>query len=98
MPFSLQPAGFIKYKTAPKYPPSQRIPCHKDDQYRFERRRLGDRIVPNQSDGRYGAYLYRNTRTGVLISSWEEPTGGQSLYSASDIGIYSDAVIYYKNE
>jgi hypothetical protein len=38
----------------------------------FERMRLGNKTI-TKSGERYGQYLYRNTKNGELISSWEKP-------------------------
>ena len=50
------------------------------------------------SGERFGPFLYRNCRNRVLISSWDKPIDGKTTYTPSDIGMYSDALIYYKNE
>lgn len=66
--------------------------------YRFERMRLGNKTVSPLGE-RYGPYLYRNTRTEDLISSWDKPKNEDSnyLYKGEDIGINTDALTYYKN-
>lgn len=65
--------------------------------YKFERVRLGDKTI-SQSGEKYGPYLYMNIQTGELIASWEKPVHGKDyLYSGGDIGLYSDALVYYKN-
>lgn len=79
------------------FPESQLHPCHKTDSYVFVRRRLGKQIVTSHGE-KFGPFLYRNCRNGVLISSWDEPKNGKTIYEPSDIGMYSDALIYYKNQ
>ena len=93
--FSYSNFPTIHYFTDP-LPSSQTKHSDATDSYIYERRRLGKQMV-TASGEQYGPYLYRNTRSRVLIASWNQPTNKQ-LYSASDIGLYSDALIYYKNE
>ena len=77
-------------------PSSQRLRCQQDDIYRFVRKRLGRAVVSSNGE-KFGPYLYRNTRNNVLIASWEQPSNNE-LYSSYDIGMNTDALIYYKNE
>jgi len=86
----------INYLTDP-IPDSQRHPCERTDTYVFERKRLGNQMVTSSGE-RFGPFLYRNCRNKVLISSWDKPIDGKTTYTPSDIGMYSDALIYYKNE
>lgn len=86
--------GIVKYDDIPD---CQKLKCNDNDDYVFVRTRLGKKTV-SQYGEKYGTYLYRNKRNGVLISSWEKPTEGKHIYSAFDIGMFSDATIYYKNE
>jgi hypothetical protein len=78
------------------FPVSQRIPCQNSDMYSFVRERLGKQIVTSAGD-KFGPYLYRNIRNNVLISSWEKPNNNQ-LYTSYDIGMNTDALVYYKND
>jgi hypothetical protein len=78
-------------------PESQLHPCEPTDTYVFERKRLGKQMVTSSGDS-FGPFLYRNCRNKVLISSWDKPIDGKNTYTPSDIGMYSDALIYYKNE
>ncbi len=80
-----------------EYPDSQKLKCENLDKYIFVRERLGNNIV-TKSNHPFGTYLYRNIRNDVLIASFEKPSSGEEIYSASDIGMFSDALIYYKNE
>lgn len=78
-------------------PKSQTVPCNKSDTYVYVRRRLGQQMVTKLGE-RFGPYLYRNTRTQVIIASWEKPNKSvDGLYSWCDIGMNADALIYYKN-
>lgn len=78
-------------------PKNQTEPSSKTDAYVYERRRLGQQIV-TASGERFGPYLYRNTRSRVLFASWNKPTKPEDgLYSACDIGLNADALVYYKN-
>ncbi len=57
----------------------------------------GIHLYPTEYD-RSPNDLYRNTRTNVLIASWEKPDKlVDSLYSWCDIGMNADALTYYKN-
>lgn len=79
-------------------PSSQMKPCKTTDSYVYERSRLGKQRV-SASGEQYGPYLYRNTSSGVLIASWNKPDKPNGhKYSACDIGMNADALIYYKNE
>ncbi len=78
-------------------PNSQILRCEISDTYAFYRTRLGKQIV-SQSGEKYGPYLYRNNRNGVLVSSWDKPQINKITYSSTDIGMNTDALIYYKNE
>ncbi len=80
-----------------KLPYSQTFRCEMNDTYSFYRTRLGNQIV-SQYGEKYGPYLYRNNRNGVLISSWDMPQANKTIYSSTDIGMNADALIYYKNE
>lgn len=64
--------------------------------YKFERKRLGGNTITETGD-KFGVYLYRNTVTNVLVSSWEKPSRQKPLYTGYDIGIHTDALEYYKN-
>jgi hypothetical protein len=86
----------INYLTDP-IPESQRHNCERTDTYTFVRQRLGNKMVTSSGE-KFGPFLYRNCRNGVLISSWDKPIEGKTLYKPGDIGMYSDALIYYKNE
>ncbi len=78
-------------------PTNQTYPSEKTDTYKFERMRLGKQMVTLTGE-KFGPYLYRNNRTGVLIASWDIPQANKTVYMPSDIGMYSDALIYYKNQ
>ena len=78
------------------YPSTQTLPCEKTDMYKYVRNRLGNQIVTS-TGSKFGPYLYRNIRNNVLIASWNKPTNNE-LYTSFDIGMYADALIYYKNE
>ncbi len=94
-----QPTEFVKnivfnYNNLPT---SQKLKCYMSDTYKFERERLGKIISPSETS-QYGKYLYRNLRNGVLISSYDKPTG-KSIYTSKDIGFdIGEAFPYYKNE
>ena len=78
-------------------PKSQLEPSNKTDAYVYVRRRFGQQMV-TASGERFGPYLYRNTRSQVLFASWDMPTkSADGLYSAGDIGLNADALVYYKN-
>ncbi len=79
-----------------EYPESQKLKCENSDNYLFYRERLGNNIV-TKSNHPFGPYLYRNIRNNVLIASFDKPSG-EGIYSSSDIGMFSDALIYYKND
>lgn len=65
--------------------------------YKFERIRRGNKTVSPYGE-KYGPYLYRNIKTNQLIASWDKPTrNNEYLYSSADIGLLSDALLYYKN-
>ncbi len=66
--------------------------------FKYERKRLGYKTVsPNGTE--YGPYLYRNLETGQLLASWDKPDKGKDyLYDAGSVGLYADALYYYKNE
>jgi hypothetical protein len=86
----------VRYNTD-ALPKSQMAPCIKTDTYVYVRSRLGKQTV-TASGHTYGPYLYRNTRTNVLIASGEKPDKlVDSLYSWCDIGMNADALTYYKN-
>lgn len=57
--------------------------------FKFETVRLG-------FDESYGQYLYKNTTSNELISSWNEPKKGTNFeYKGQDIGLNIDASIIY---
>lgn len=85
----------IKY-ASDTLPYGQQHSCERTDIYVFERMRLGKQMVTSTGE-KFGPFLYRNCRNNVLISSWDKPIDGKSTYTSSDVGIYSDARIYYKN-
>ncbi len=64
---------------------------NKTDKYKLERIRIGNRIVAPSYEP-YGQYLYRNLRNNVLIASYEAQTS-ELIYSGSDIGTNSDAIV-----
>lgn len=90
-------SNFPKNIAAKNYPASQCIPCQSSDMYTFVRERLGNQIVTSNGE-KFGPYLYRNTCNNVLIASWEKPNNNNQLYTSYDIGMNTDALIYYKNE
>ncbi len=78
------------------YPNNQLLSCDGDDMYTYVRERQGNKIVSSNGE-KFGPYLYRNNRNGVLIASWDKPSN-KKLYNSSDIGMNVDALRYYKNE
>lgn len=64
--------------------------------YKFKRIRLGNKTT-TQNGNIYGSYLYRNTLDNTLIASWDKPNKELNyLYKGEDIGLNTDALIYYK--
>ena len=65
--------------------------------FKFERTRLGHKTVTKYGE-KYGPYLYRNIEDGKLLSSWDKPIKEDNyLYKGEEIGVNTDALIYYKN-
>lgn len=89
-------SNFPKNIAAKNYPASQCIQCQSSDIYIYVRERLGNQIVTYNGE-KFGPHLYRNVHNNVLISSWEKPNNNL-LYTSYDIGMNTDALIYYKNE
>ncbi len=79
-----------------KLPFNQKFKCYNSDTYKFERERLGNIMAPSPSS-RYGKYLYRNLRNGVLVASYDRPTN-KTIYTSQDIGAdIGETFPYYKN-
>ncbi len=92
----LSSSNFPKEVNYCDYPDSQKHNCEDGDQYIFIRKRKGHNIITD-AGGRFGNYLYRNCRNNVLYASYDKPSINKPIYTGGDIGIYSDALQYYKN-
>ena len=78
-------------------------------EYIFIRQRLGfkNKIsgfcnkygeYPKREDP-FGPYLYRHVITCQLVASWHYPAHGVAdKYAGEDIGMNTDALLYYKSE
>ncbi len=45
----------------------------------------------------FGPFLYKNQRTGLIMSSFEAPNNNKYVYSFYDIGCNTDALAFYLN-